>query len=190
MMPKNLFLGLAFLLTVCSLNAQDFHIRVDDGICKFSGVKIGDKKSKIERIYGEITLEIEHTSGLSSLYFPNNGLEFILEGEAVKEIQLYPKGGVEMGKYKSFEIFSRNSKNWTFDNLELKEAFPQDVLAEFGTDITTNNHSSSYSSRRTLSGGKPYMSYNLINAGGEQKLTFYFSSGDPQVLLEIRNSLK
>ncbi|MEP0985115.1 hypothetical protein [Ekhidna sp.] len=164
-----------------------YAIEIKDGVCYFNGLKIGDKQEDVEARLGKTQLVSqvsEKNISLTSLYYPDYGLEFTLEGDYVRVILLYPKAGSVMGDIQKFKIFSRNQNNWRLTKLPLNKALPQDIMMEMGTESINTKLGSGFTSAISNN----VMGYKLINSGGTQDIIFYFDSND-YVIEHIANRL-
>lgn len=164
-----------------------YTIEIKDGICYFNGLKIGDKQADVEARLGKTQLVSqvsEKNISLTSLFYPDYGLEFTLEGDYVRVILLYPKAGSVMGDIQKFKIFSRNQNNWRLVKLPLNKALPQDIMMEMGTESINTKLGSGFTSAISNN----VMGYKLINSGGTQDIIFYFDTND-YVIEHIANRL-
>ncbi len=161
-----------------------FKITVSDGVCSFNGLSIGDKLADIEKKIGKSGLitDVPGNAGMKTIFYPNHGLAFSLEGEFIREISLFPNEGTQMGDISRFKIFSRNKSEWRFDQLPLIEANPQDIMQLMGTDLSTK-----VGAGFTAAISNNVMGYKVINSGGAQDIIFYFNNKD--VMEEITNRL-
>lgn len=174
---------LFFLLFIFDIQAQyepgvkerTFNIVVKNGVCSFNGIRIGDQLADIESKFGKtplISSAEDKRVSLTSLFYPDYGLEFTLEGDYVRVILLYPRAGSVMGDIDKFKIFSRNTNTWRFKDLTLNKAQPQDVMMAMGTESINTKLGSGFTSAISNN----VMGYKLINSGGSQDVIFYFDN--------------
>ncbi|WP_420319020.1 hypothetical protein [Ekhidna sp.] len=192
---KNILSAILFLLCGSFANAQfeptvtgnTYNIEVKDGVCYFNGLKIGDKLADVEARLGKTSLVSQITEKsitLTSLFYPDYGLEFTFEGDYVRVILLYPQPGAVMGDIQKFKIFSRNQNQWRLEKLPLNKAIPQDVMMQMGTESINTKLGSGFTSAISNN----VMGYKLINSGGTQDIIFYFDSND-YIIEHIANRL-
>ncbi|WP_425391494.1 hypothetical protein [Ekhidna sp.] len=169
------------------VTGNTYDILIKDGVCYFNGLKIGDKLEDVEARLGKTALisqVSEKNVSLTSLFYPDYGLEFTLEGDYVRVILLYPQAGSVMGDIEKFKIFSRNQNKWRLTKLPLNKALPQDIMMEMGTESINTKLGSGFTSAISNN----VMGYKLINSGGTQDIIFYFDSND-YIIEHIANRL-
>ena len=165
---------------------RTFTVSVKDGICSFNGVSIGDQLDDINGRFGETPLvnRGDKRSAITTLFYPDYGLTFNLEGEYVRAILLYPQEGSIMGDVEKFKIYSRNTNNWRFKDLPLNGAQPQDVMTTMGTESINTKLGTGITSAISNN----VMGYKLINKGGSQDVIFYFDSKE-SIIEHITNRI-
>ena len=177
------FISLLLLACVVTSFAQyepkvkekTFSISVEEGVCSFNGIRIGDTSDEVVKTFGETALvsKVDDKRGsFVTLFYPDYGLEFTLEGEYVRVILLYPREGSVMGDIQKFKVFSRNTNTWVFKDLPLNQALPQDVMMSMGTESINTKLGSGFTSAISNN----VMGYKLINSGGSQDIIFYFDN--------------
>ena len=166
---------------------KTFTVKIDEGVCYFHGIKIGDKIADLEGKLGKTPLVAqvsEKNVTLTTLFYPDYGLEFTLEGEYIRVILLYPKEGQTMGDIQKFRIFSRNQNTWKLEDLTINNALPQDIMSLMGTDAINTKLGSGFTSAISNN----VMGYKLINSGGSQDIIFYFDNSE-NIVEHIANRL-
>ncbi len=158
----------------------DFHI--EEGICYFNGLKIGHKKSDIESKLGSTNL-VSDDEDLVHLFYPEYGLKFGLEGDYVREIELYPNPQSVMGSLLKFKIFSRNRFEWKFGDLAVSHCQPQDIMTSFGTENLTTKMGVGFAGSINDT-----MTYQVVNSGGTQEVVFFFIDSK-EMMNHIENRL-
>jgi len=165
---------------------RTFTVTVKDGICSFNGISIGDKLDDVNGRFGETPLvnRDDKRSAITTLFYPDYGLTFNLEGEYVRAILLYPQEGSVMGDVERFKIYSRNTNTWRFKDLTVNGAQPQDVMTTMGTESINTKLGTGLTSAITNN----VMGYKLINKGGSQDVIFYFDSKE-SIIEHISNRI-
>ncbi len=157
-------------------------LQIEEGICYFNGIKIGAKLADIESRLGTTNLT-SNDDEITHLFYPGYGLRFGMVGDYVREIELFPNPGSEMGDVLRFKIFSRNQYMWMFRGLKIRNCQPQDIMTTVGTDNLTTKLGVGFAGSINDT-----MTYNVVNSGGTQQVVFYFIDSE-ELLNHIENRL-
>ena len=182
MYDVNIFLRvslLAFILTgVLTTSGQSkdqdkkkLIMEINEGICYFNKIKIGDQSDQIEKILGSSLLHSKpDNNGWSDVFYPEYGLKLSFQGKYVRTIALYPQASSSMGELSKFRIFSRNQYEWSIQNRSVNTAQPQDIMQTLGVENINPKIGGNF-----ISGGGNAMGFRIVNSGGSQEIIFYFN---------------